>query len=220
MRSGQTLLIQLANRLKETLFEPSWRKKLIYYKHFKGHLENTVYDQQNQKLTIQKNELLSMYRIDIDIASNQERPTMVRRFVEMWPMLSNDAYFDQYELRRIAVRVLKLPGGDKILVDNTYVEFQAHRESIALAEGVQMPVDPRDKHDVHSRIHDQWMQRTDVPVNYSVLSAHNEDHAKAVAQQNQGMGNTKEGGGLANSTGAAISKGTGSGSGLKAPTRT
>ena len=201
---GQSLTSHIAEVLKDTYLSPAWRKQLILWNFFKGHETNQVYDFQGIPYEISPGELDAMYRIDIDIATSIDRPAMVRRFVEWLPMAKVDPYFDQYELRRTELEVLKLPNADKILKSNEHMEKEVHNENAALMEGVAQIVSPQDSHQQHIKIHVEGLKWYQERVNSGqmpggnepVFQKHIEEHQNILAEQQSALGNTKETGGL------------------------
>lgn len=208
---GQTLLEKLVINLKNSWLAPAWRKQLILYDFFLGHKENTITNNKGDKITINPGELQTYYKVDIDVQTSVDRPGMIRRFVEMYPLMLEDPYFDGYEIRKIAVEVLKLPNADKILPPNEHMQFIIDRENAALGYGIQLPVSPYDNHQQHMEVHMEYVDymksnrlKTDVIEEHIVM------HQDELMRQQASLGNTKNLGGnsgqMSNPESASIKK--------------
>jgi len=227
MQGGQSLLMHLTDKLKYSFFQPVWQKKLIYFNFFRGHLENKAYDQKGQgEIRIKPNELTGqLWQIDIDTQANRDFPSRVRRFVEMFPALIQNPYFDAYELCKTAVSVLQLPNADRILRDNELQHFTIDRENLAMAGGVEQPVHENDNHEMHLQDHNEFVDSGNVPKQFmGLFQNHDQTHQMYFDQQMQGgLGNTKELGGNTGQSispaNAAIKARTRGGTGLKQEVR-
>lgn len=197
--AGGTNQLELtANILKNSFFAPSWRKHLILYNFFKGHLENTVFDQQGSAINIQPHDIDYFYKIDIDIRTQLDQPAMVRRFVESFPSMSVDPYFEPFEVRKTMVEILQLPNADRILRPNQHLLDIIERENIALANGLGLFVSEHDRHEAHIKGHVEGRDlAAQAGQDTSQFDIHIEEHQGMQEEQQAGLGNTKEFGGNA-----------------------
>ncbi len=196
--SGTNQLELTATVLKNSYFAPSWRKHLILYNFFKGHQENTVFDQQGEPVEIQPNDLNYFYNIDIDIRTQLDQPAMTRRFVESYPTMIGDPFYDPFELRKTFVDVLQLPNADRILRPNQHLLDIIERENISLANGLGLFVSPHDRHEAHIKGHVEGRDmaaQNGLPT--SAFDTHIEEHQQMQEEQQAALGNTKEFGGNA-----------------------
>lgn len=219
---GQSVLVQVANNLKDTYLAPAWRKQLILWNFFKGHKENVITDEQGRKLNINPNEFSMLYRVDIDIATQADAPGMIRRFVELIPLLKEDPLIDQYGLTDTILETLKLPNPSKLLKPNEYEQILLDRENLGLMSGVpaeQMRVHPLDNDQRHIESHLEAIEFAKQPeyvqqgATTKELEKHIVDHQNSAQQKNRGLANTKELGGgagdLNNAQAGAIKQKTG-----------
>jgi hypothetical protein len=222
---GAVLLKNLINNLKDSYYRPAWQKQLILYNFFKGHEEDQVTTESGQTFKLNPGDIEQLWQIDIEIATSMDRPAMIRRFVEMFPMLANDPYYDGWELRATANRILQLPNADKILPPNELLQMNVDRENIALGAGLPVPVHPLDQHQLHLQGHTEYIDFVNSPQGEGLtdteIIAHNELHQQEIEKQNTGLGNTKEmGGGAAIQPDMAAQRSrTGVGYGLKSESR-
>ncbi|MEA1999848.1 MAG: hypothetical protein U9N61_11085 [Euryarchaeota archaeon] len=197
---GKSLLGDLIDTLKASYFAPAFRKQLILYNFFKGHVQNTIFDSQGNSISISPGEINEIYRVDIDTSNTLDRPALIRRFVEMYPMLSQDPAYDSYEVRRSAVDLLQLPNPDKLLKPPEYLMVLVQREEIALMSGREIPVHPLDNDQFHIKSHMKAIEfvRKDQSgtMTTEVLMKHIEAHEEQMKEKQAQLGNTKEGGGL------------------------
>ncbi len=195
--AGGTNQLELtANILKISYFAPSWRKHLILYNFFKGHLENTVFDEQGKAIDIQPKDLDYFYKIDIDIRTQLDQPAMVRRTVEMFPSMAVDPFFEPYEVRKTLVEILQLPNADRILRPNQHLLDIIERENIALANGLGLFVSEHDRHEAHIKGHVEGKDLSaQAGQDTRAFDVHIEEHQKMQEEQQAGLGNTKEFGG-------------------------
>ena len=206
--SGGTLLKLLIKNLLTSYFRPAWQKQLILYNFFKGHEEGFVTTQDGQQLTLNPGDLEALWQIDIEVSIAMDQPAMKRRFVEMFPMMANDPYFDGYEVRKTATEVLQLPNPGRLLPPNDLQKMNVDRENIALGLGAEVPVHPLDQHQLHIQIHAEYIDFVNSPegqqgsLTDKALVQHNEEHQKAIEEQNTALGNSKELGG--NATGNQV----------------
>ena len=224
---GAVLLKLLVNNLKDTYYRPCWQKQLILYNFFKGHEEETITTEAGKEFQLNPGDLEALFQIDIEIATAMDRPAMIRRFVEMFPTLANDPYYDGYEIRRTANQILQLPNADRILPPNELLQMNVDRENIALGAGLAVPVHPLDQHQLHIEGHAQYVEYVNslegqqAGLNDKQITPHIEQHQGYIEQQNTGLGNTKEmgGGAAVQPDMAAQTHRTGVGYGLKAGDR-
>ena len=218
------------NNLKDTYYRPCWQKQLILHNFFRGHKEETITTETGQEFQLNPGDLEALFQIDIEIATAMDRPAMIRRFVEMFPTLANDPYYDGYEIRKTANQVLQLPNADRILPPNDLMQMNVDRENIALGAGLPVPVHPLDQHQLHIEGHAQYieyvnsMEGQQAGLTDKQITVHIEEHQGHIEQQNTALGNTKEMGGntggyAAQPDMAAQTHGSGAGHGLKPESR-
>jgi hypothetical protein len=204
MQGGQSLLMYLMANLKRSLYAKTWQKKLILWNHFRGHQQFTAKNGEGIPMQVQPNEINTLWQVDIDTNANRDRPSMTRRLIELFPMLSSNPAIDQKELVTTAVNVLQLPNKDRLIIDDQHVEFIADRENAALAEGVPQPVHPADKHERHHKTHSEFLQNAE-GLSQAALQAvqqHDEEHLEFLRQAASGLGNSKELGGNVGQSGS------------------
>jgi len=196
--SGTNQLELTATVLKNSYFAPSWRKHLILYNFFKGHEENTVFDQQGEPVQIQPNDLNYFYKIDIDIRTQLDQPAMTRRFVETYPTMIGDPFWEQFEIRKTLAEVLQLPNADKLLRPNQHLLDIIERENIALANGLGLFVSQFDRHEAHIKGHVEGKDlAAQTGQDTRAFDVHIEEHQQMQEEQQAALGNTKEFGGNA-----------------------
>lgn len=195
--AGGTNQLELtATILKNSYFAPSWRKHLILYNFFKGHQENTVFDQQGQPVQIQPNDLNYFYKIDIDIRTQLDQPAMTRRFIETYPTMIGDPFWDQFEIRKTLTQVLQLPNADRLLPPNQHLADIIERENISLANGLGLFVSQFDRHEAHIKGHVEGRDlAAQNGLQTSEFDTHIEEHQQMQEEQQAALGNTKEFGG-------------------------
>jgi hypothetical protein len=196
---GTANLEMMVFLLKNSMFSPNWRKTLILHNFFKGHEENTVYDLKGQPIKVLPGDLDFFYKIDIDVATALDHPAMVRRFVESYPTMIGDPYWDQFEIRSTLKDVLQLPNGDKLLPPSQYLADIIERENIALLNGLGIFVSQFDPHSAHIIGHTKTrdiMIQQGIPT--GAIDEHILEHQQMQEQQQEqsgSLGNTKEYGG-------------------------
>ena len=195
---GANLLKLLVKNLLTSYFRPAWQKQLILYNFFKGHEEGQVTTQDGKQIQLNPGDLEALWQIDINVSIAMDQPAMKRRFVEMFPMMANDPYFDGYEVRRTATEVLQLPNPGRLLPPNDLQKMNVDRENIGLGLGASMPVHPLDQHQLHIQGHAEYIDFVNSPegqqggLTDKALVQHNEEHQNAIEEQNTALGNTKE----------------------------
>jgi len=198
VNAGANLLKLLLKNLLTSYFRPAWQKQLILYNFFRGHQESQITTEDGTQIDVNPGDLEALWQVDIDIATALDQPTMKRRFVEMFPMLANDPYFDAYEVRRTAVEVLQLPNPGRILPPNSLHQMHVDRENIALGLGASVPVHPLDQHQLHIEGHAAYIDFINSPegqqggLTDKATIEHNELHQAEIEKQNTALGNTKE----------------------------
>lgn len=193
---GKLNLSRLLSNIQGTMVEPVCRKMLIYYNLFKGHEENQLSTPDGQVVDIAPGELDFLFNVDIELATDLNHPTMVRRMIELYPAISNDPYFEPFEVRLAMVQMLKLPNADKLLPARDYMELQVDRENIALGAGLDSPVHPMDNHTLHIKVHMRYYQFAQQKgLDVQMIMRHIQQHEQMLEQQTKGIGNTKEMGG-------------------------
>ncbi len=227
---GAVLLKLLVNNLKHTFYRPCWQKQLILHNFFKGHVEEMITTQSGQEFQLNPGDLNALFQIDIEIATAMDRPAMIRRFVEMFPTLANDPFYDGYEIRKTANQVLQLPNADRILPPSDLQRKNVDNENIALGMGAPVPVHPLEPHQLHLQGHTEYIDFVNSPegrqqgLTDKELIAHNELHEAEIEKQNTALGNTKDLGGNAGGYAvqpdmAAQKSRSGPGYGLKSESR-
>lgn len=153
--AGMNLQEQVVFHLKNSFYEPVWKKYLIMQNFFRGHEQDSITDEYGSPVTIAPGELDFAFAIDIDVSSALERPSMMRRMVESYPMLSQDPMFDAYEIRKGFIWALALPNQDRLLPNPSKKQMDIERENMALMNGVNLPVHPLDDHNAHISKHQE-----------------------------------------------------------------
>lgn len=151
--SGRQLLGQIAKSLADSYLIPSWRNHLKLWTFFLGHKTTVITASDGRELSISPAELDGFWVVAIDIATALDQPDMIRRFIEFWPTIKNDPFYDPYELRRTANMVLRLPNPDRILKSPEHLQMIVTREDMAMIKGAWMPVHPQDNHALHFEYH-------------------------------------------------------------------
>ncbi len=201
---AKSLTVQVVKILKDTFLAPVYCKHLILYNFFRGHEENTVFDNKGDSYSLSPGDVDFTCKVEIDIATSLDKPDMTRRFVEMFPVLLNDPYFDQYALRQTAVEILKLPNPDRILVPNEHLNIIIERENAALLAGVEQEVSQFDNHALHIEGHVEALdllrdpraaQEANLAGTEEFIQNHIEQHQGFIEKQSDALGNTKEFGG-------------------------
>jgi len=192
---GRALLEKMIKTLKFTFYAPVWRKQLLLYNFFKGHEENVVQDANGKNIPINPGELDFYYKIDIDTTIAHDRPNMIRRFVETFPLLLQDPFIDGFELRKAMLEVLKIPNPEKLLPPSEVEAMNIDRENAGLALGAVLPVSPFDKHELHIEGHADFLQyaasrglQQDFINN---IEHHIEEHQAELEQAQGSLANTK-----------------------------
>jgi len=223
---GQALLEKMIKTLQMSFYAPVWKKHLILYNFFRGHVENVVYDNEGNGTVVNPGELDFYYKIDIDTTVANDRPGMIRRFVEMFPLMMEDPYVDGYQLRREAFKILKVPNPEKLLPPPEVEQMHIDRENAGLAAGAVLPVSDFDKHELHIEGHQDFLNfyansGQANPESLEIIQMHMEDHQESLEKQSGSLANSKEmGGGAPNPDSASIKHKTGSGSGQPKENRT
>lgn len=211
--SGGTSVLELSlYLLKISMFSPNWRKTLILHNFFKGNKAETIYDIQGKPYEVLPGDLDFFYKVDIDVAAAIEQQSMVRRFVESYPTMINDPYYDQYEIRRTLVEVLQLPNAETILKPPEHLSEIVERENIALLNSSRLMalgdqdagtifVSQFDPHSLHIEGH---VKARDLALQAGYPTKPFDDHIaehqafqEAQEDSQKGLGNTKEHGGNA-----------------------
>jgi hypothetical protein len=211
VQGGRSLLLHMIEQLRASYFEPAWQKKLRLWNFFQQeNREITGWDgRQGQYIAGLFDSI--WFDVEVDTRANQDKPTMVRRLIEMFPILMNNPVVDQEQLIRTAWNVIQLPDKDRVIRNNDMLEMAAHKENMALIKGIQLPVHPAEPHTLHLEVHQ-------VVANTPVGMQHIKEHQMNLQRQTVGLGNTKEMGGNSGqqigSTLPAIQGRTGQGYGL------
>lgn len=219
---GQNLLGEIAIKLKDSFLSPTWRKHLILWNFFKGHEANQVQTPQGEVFNINPDELSLYYKVDMDIQTQLDQPTMVRRFVESFAILREDPTVDNYEVTHALIQTLKLPNPDRIQPPSEHLRMIVERENAALMYGIELPVSPQDNDSLHIELHLKALEmvQSQPPevssaqkLTDTALIKHIDEHIESQSKKNGALGNTKELGGnsgsLANPEAAAIKRRTG-----------
>ena len=216
VQGGRSLLMHTIGQLTTSYFEPAWQKKLRLWNFFQEH-EQEMVGYNGRPATYIPGQFDSIwFDVEIDTRANQDRPTMVRRLIEMFPILMNNPALDQEELIRTVWDVIQLPNKDRVIRNSDMLEMAAHKENFAMMKGVQMPVHPAEPHTMHLEIH-QVVAQTPTGMQHIM------EHQMLLQRQTVGLGNTKEMGGNSGqqigSASPAIQNRTGTGFGLPAAGR-
>lgn len=211
---------EMAENLVDSIWNPVFRDFLVLWNFFKGHKQNIITDARGNTHDINPGELDFIYNVDIEFSPSLDKQAMIRRFVEAFPVISARPNYDQYELDRMFVNILKLPNPDKILLPNEHQQIVIDRENAALMQGVEQQVSPQDAHTEHIQSHIGLIDMISAPQAAGLIpqealadiiegiEEHIIEHQGYIEQMNQALGNTKEMGGgtgnLVQPDGAAI----------------
>lgn len=202
---ARSLTVQMVKILKDTYFAPVYCKQMILWNFFKGHEENTVYDEKGDPYTLQAGDVDFSCKVEIDVATALDKPDMIRRFIEMLPLLKTDPLLDQYAVTKTQIDLLKLPNPERLLVPNEHLNTILERENAALIEGVEQKISQYDNHSLHIESHVEaldFASANDLGVETEqFIQLHIEEHQEFIQQQSGALGNTKELGGNAANAG-------------------
>lgn len=215
---GKSALIQIARNLRDSYLKPCFRKQLILWNFFNADKQKTVYDKAGTPYVISPGDVDMFFEVDVDTSITVDRPGMIRRFVEMYPAMVNDPYYDPRAVRETAIDLLQLPNGDRLLPPDVKLKTNIARENSALMYGIYLPVIKEDEHDAHIMGHQEALQTIQqmpaaqkAEVNPQTIMDHINEHLAFREQINTALGNTKEMGGnegnLTQPEGAAIQRG-------------
>lgn len=197
---GRQLMEHLVSHLKDTGLAPSWRKHILYWQTFRGHLKESIYNERGEVVNIQPGSLLDPYIVDIDIATSLDRPGMTRRIIEMFPAIKDDPHYDGYEVRKTANQLLKLPNRDRLLKDPKDLIIKIHNENLAMTTGVEVIVPPGDHHAFEIEHHTQFVETLAAngdltPEVEELFNSHIAEHEHYLQLQQAGIANTRDVGG-------------------------
>lgn len=206
-QGAQSAAVQVTKILKNTFLSPVFRKSLKLYNFFKGHLPDTVADATGQEHEIGAGDVDFVAMVEIDVRTALDRPEMKRRFIEAYPVIKDDPFFDPYIARENLVDVLQLMNPKEILVPDEHMRMIIERENMAMIGGIEQPVSDRDRHSRHIKGHTEAISWLQTPAGQAegspegkiaLIESHIEEHQEFLEIQNKGaLGNTKEFGGAA-----------------------
>ena len=224
--AGQSLTDHLMEKLADTYFRPVAQKKLILWNFFNADKEHVIYDQDGQPVVVKPGEINFPYHLSLETTISQTTAAMVRRMVEIYPVVANDPFYDPLVVRKTLNEMLELPNQDSLLLNDDYQRMLVERENMAIealsvlqqdgkvGEDVEVPVHPFDPHQKHLEGH------VEANIDSPIMQRHQEGHQQFVEQQNEALGNTKDRGGNAGNLSqpdAASMKGTGGATGAYTP---
>jgi hypothetical protein len=208
---GQSLTSHLVEKLADTYLRPTAKKKLILWNFFMGDVARQVTGPNGEPMTIQPGEIDLPYNVHVETSLAATSPAAQRRFVEVYPVIANDPYFDGAMARETLIEMLDLPNKDRLLENPDKVENLIDNESAALGFGVSQQVHPLHNHQAHNEGHQEYLEwimeqkaRNDAPIEEQaqisqmredLIIEHIEEHNFYIEQQQQAIGNTKELGG-------------------------
>lgn len=234
---GQGLTMHLIEGLADTWLRPTSKKKLILWNFQLGDKQHDVTMPSGEVAQITPGELDLPYNVSIETSLAATQPSAQRRFIEVYPIISNDPFYDQLEVRQTLNEMLDLPNRDRLLVNPNHLETTVTNESIALGYGVDQQVDPADNHQKHIENHSKYLAWVEEQLNRpnltsqeatqigelrtDLLEEHIQEHMDALAQQQEALGNTKALGGnsgnLVQPDGASHKVGSGGSTGNYTP---
>lgn len=195
---GATQLSDMAEHIRDTFLAPIYRKQLVLWQFFKGGRDQEVVDGQGQQLRVRANELKSFYNVDIDIATALDKPEMMRRMVEVFPVIKDDPFYKPHVVRQTMNRILKLPNAEQILLPDEQLQTKIDNENISLAAGVVQQVSSHDIHGKHLEGHmaffEQAQPEGDI-ADEELFEQHVQEHQQYIEQAQGGLGNSKDLGG-------------------------
>ena len=199
---GKSALVQIARNLRDSFLKPCFRKQLILWNFFMADKGAIVYDKAGTAYTIGPGEVDIFWEVDVDTNVTIDRPGMVRRFVEMYPMLVQDPYLDPRAVREVMLDILQVPGADRLMPPDVKLQTIIARENAALMYGIELPVIKEDEHDAHIQGHQQAIQfiqsrppNPDTGKGVQTLTAHIMEHQNFKVQMQAQLRNTKDMGG-------------------------
>lgn len=207
---GQDLTQEMIIQLQDTWYAPMARKLLVLWNFFLGGQTQQITKKDGTVVTIEPGDTDIPVDVTIETNIGATQPSMVRRFVEVYPTIANDPAFDPDVSRETLVDILNLPNADRLLVSKEYEQMIVSRESIMLGYGIESPVHPRDRHQLHVEGHLEYIEYIEsLPPNHpdraklttDLLIQQIEEHQKYLEMQNNALGNTKAFGG---NTGATV----------------
>ncbi len=195
--SGLNLTDELMEQVIDTFLAPVALKKLILWNFFNADQEIKLINKDGTPLLIGMGEIDLPYKATVETNISQTNPARARRFVEVFPAIKDDPWFDPQVSRETLVDILELPNGDRLLASREHQQMIIDRESIALANGIPQQVHPLDNHQAHLEGHAEFIQdqeqRGEQPTNEQMQ--HIQEHQQFIAEQQAALGNTKELGG-------------------------
>ena len=195
---GKSLTDHLMERLRDSYFAPTAQKEMVLWNFFNADKEHNVVGKQGRRYRVEPGEIDISFQVSMEISTGLTHPAMVRRLIEMYPLIANDPFTNPREVRETAFEALELPNIDQLLPPDDLIQAQIDRENAALAAGVEQPVHPLDNHQAHMEGHVQGIEEQEqFGVDPAALEDHIAEHQAYIEQQNEALGNTKGGGGLA-----------------------
>lgn len=203
---GRNQTEHLIQKLADTYYGPIAVKHLILWNFMNAHRVSTVYGTDGRPYQINPGEIDLPFFATIESNLDETNPALVRRFIEVFPILAQDPYVDQRELRQTLVDMLELPNSERLLPPDDLLDMQIDRENSALGYGIELPVHPMDNHNAHLTGHMQYveylMQQPPEAlqmqgVTLDAINAHVAAHQAELQKIQASLGNTKEMGGNA-----------------------
>ncbi|RKX17541.1 MAG: hypothetical protein DRP51_10695 [Candidatus Zixiibacteriota bacterium] len=208
---GEALTEHMIEKLTDTAFRPHVKKLMRLWNFFKGYESGEVFDKQGQAQSYEAGEFDLPFLATIETNIALTNPAMTRRFVEMFPVVKDDPYFDPIVSRETMIDILDMPNRDTLLLSSDHQQIIVQRENAAMFAGVEQPVHPLDNHMAHMEGHQEAIQQ--VGTN-KMIENHIQEHQVEINKRQQALGNTKEMGGntgsLRNTESAAMKSKTGS----------
>jgi len=201
--AGDEMTDLLMEKLGDTFFRPIAQKKLVLWNFFNAEKEHVIYDAKGQAVKIAPGEINLPYHLSLETAVAATSTAMVRRMVEIFPVIANDPHYSALDVRKTLNEMLELPNQESLLKDESYEQTLVKRENMAIDLAAQqppnpqtgktpaMPVHPFDDHQRHIEGH------VGSGLESPIMQEHIEEHQSMIEQQNQALGNTKAGGGNA-----------------------
>lgn len=202
--SGKNQTEHLLHKLADTYYGPIAVKHLILWNFFNADRLFTIIGTDGQAYEIAPGEIDLPFFATVESNVDETNPAMVRRFVEVFPMLVQDPYYEPRELRETLNLMLELPNRDRLLPPDDLREMQIDRENAALGYGIELPVHPMDHHPAHIQGHLKYreflLQQPPEAllaqgVTLEALDRHIAAHVAESEKMQKALGNTKEMGG-------------------------
>ena len=193
---GEALTEHMIEKLTDTAFRPHMKKLMRLWNFFKGYEAGQVFDKQGQAMDYKAGEFDLPFLATVETNVALTNPAMTRRFVEMFPTMKDDPYFNPIVSRETMIDMLNLPNRDTLLVSSDHQKIIVQRENAAMFAGIEQPVHPLDNHMAHIEGHNEALQQVG---QNRMIENHIQEHQIEIDKRQQALGNSKDMGGNAGS---------------------